>query len=99
MTPQIARSRIGKRSTRRPTAREGRREGDHGRARAVRSLPPVQGVALVSGHHLGARQIRTASFVAVLIDARAIREEGLPVADYFLWNDDFEYTARLLRTR
>ncbi|MBB6334314.1 glycosyltransferase [Schaalia hyovaginalis] len=47
----------------------------------------------------GARQIRTASFVAILIDARAIREEGLPVADYFLWNDDFEYTARLLRRR
>ncbi|WP_022868139.1 glycosyltransferase [Schaalia vaccimaxillae] len=48
---------------------------------------------------VGAKQIRTASFVAVLIDARAIREEGLPVADYFLWNDDFEYTARLLRHR
>lgn len=48
---------------------------------------------------MGARQIRTASFVAVLIDARAIREEGLPVADYFLWNDDFEYTARILRHR
>lgn len=47
----------------------------------------------------GGRQIRTASFVAILIDARAIREEGLPIADYFLWNDDFEYTARLLRKR
>ena len=22
---------------------------------------------------------------------------GLPIADYFLWNDDFEFTARLLR--
>ncbi|QWW20283.1 glycosyltransferase [Schaalia sp. 19OD2882] len=48
---------------------------------------------------VGARQIRTASFVAILIDARAVREEGLPQADYFLWNDDFEYTSRLLRTR
>lgn len=48
---------------------------------------------------VGARQIRSASFVSVLIDARAIREVGLPVADYFLWNDDFEYTARLLRGR
>ncbi len=46
---------------------------------------------------IGARPIRTASFVAILIDARAIREEGLPMADYFLWNDDFEYTGRLLR--
>ena len=48
---------------------------------------------------VGAVQIRTASFVAILIDARAIRAEGLPVADYFLWNDDFEYTGRLLRQR
>lgn len=48
---------------------------------------------------VGARQIRTASFVSILIDARAIYADGLPEADYFLWNDDFEYTARLLRTR
>lgn len=44
-------------------------------------------------------QIRTASFVAILLDVRAIREDGLPEAAYFLWNDDFEYTARLLRRR
>ncbi|SER74289.1 Glycosyltransferase, GT2 family [Propionibacterium cyclohexanicum] len=48
---------------------------------------------------LGCRPIRSSSFVSVLIDAMAIRAEGLPVADYFLWNDDFEYTARLLRHR
>lgn len=47
----------------------------------------------------GARQIRTASFVSILLDAGAVKEEGLPIADYFLWNDDFEYTARLLRHR
>ncbi|MGH3322389.1 MAG: glycosyltransferase [Streptosporangiaceae bacterium] len=43
--------------------------------------------------------IRSASFVSVLVDARVARERGLPVADYFLWNDDFEYTTRLLRDR
>lgn len=43
--------------------------------------------------------IRTASFVSILIDTRAILEEGLPEAAYFLWNDDFEYTSRLLRNR
>ncbi|MGN6605982.1 MAG: glycosyltransferase [Jatrophihabitans sp.] len=41
--------------------------------------------------------IRSASFVSALFDAEVIRERGLPVADYFLWNDDFEYTARLIR--
>jgi GT2 family glycosyltransferase len=45
----------------------------------------------------GAIPIRSASFVSTLITAGAIRRVGLPVADYFLWNDDFEYTARILR--
>ena len=53
----------------------------------------------IAAARIGARPVRTASFVAVLIDARAIREEGLPEAAYFLWNDDFEYTGRLLRRR
>ncbi|WP_432542477.1 glycosyltransferase [Kineococcus sp. SYSU DK002] len=43
--------------------------------------------------------VRSASFVALLLDARAVREEGLPEAAFFLWNDDFEYTTRLLRHR
>jgi GT2 family glycosyltransferase len=47
----------------------------------------------------GCARIRSASFVSVLIDAAVVRERGLPVADYFLWNDDFEYTLRLLRGR
>ncbi len=43
--------------------------------------------------------IRSASFVSVLVDAEDVRARGLPVADYFLWNDDFEFTTRLLRGR
>jgi rhamnopyranosyl-N-acetylglucosaminyl-diphospho-decaprenol beta-1,3/1,4-galactofuranosyltransferase len=41
--------------------------------------------------------IRSASFVSVLVDAATVRERGLPIADYFLWNDDFEFTTRLIR--
>ena len=47
----------------------------------------------------GCVRIRSASFVSVLLDADVVRERGLPIADYFLWNDDFEYTLRLLRGR
>jgi GT2 family glycosyltransferase len=47
----------------------------------------------------GHARVRSASFVSVLLDAAAVRETGPPVADYFLWNDDFEYTLRLLRGR
>ena len=45
----------------------------------------------------GCIPIRSASFVSILVDAALCRERGLPQADYFLWNDDFEFTTRLLR--
>jgi rhamnopyranosyl-N-acetylglucosaminyl-diphospho-decaprenol beta-1,3/1,4-galactofuranosyltransferase len=45
----------------------------------------------------GCVPVRSASFVSVLIDAAVCRRRGLPRADYFLWNDDFEFTTRLLR--
>lgn len=46
---------------------------------------------------VGAIPVRSASFVSIMCDARRIRERGLPIADYFLWNDDFEYSTRLIR--
>jgi rhamnopyranosyl-N-acetylglucosaminyl-diphospho-decaprenol beta-1,3/1,4-galactofuranosyltransferase len=48
---------------------------------------------------VGAVPIRTASFVSILIPADEVRRNGLPVADYFIWNDDLEYTARLSRNQ
>jgi len=45
----------------------------------------------------GCLPIRSASFVSILVDAGECRRRGLPQADYFLWNDDFEFTTRLLR--
>lgn len=47
----------------------------------------------------GCMPVRSASFVSVLVDAASVRERGLPLADYFLWNDDFEFTTRILRGR
>ncbi|GAB3665376.1 glycosyltransferase [Actinocorallia lasiicapitis] len=46
---------------------------------------------------VGCLPIRSASFVSVLLDAATVRERGLPVADYFHKNTDFEFTTRLLR--
>jgi GT2 family glycosyltransferase len=46
---------------------------------------------------VGCVAIRTASFVSVLVDGAVTRARGLPIADYFIWNDDFEFTARLVR--
>ncbi|WP_210480569.1 glycosyltransferase [Naasia sp. SYSU D00948] len=47
--------------------------------------------------HAEAVSVRSASFVSCLVDTLAVRESGLPTADYFIWNDDFEFTAKLLR--
>jgi len=45
----------------------------------------------------GCVPIRSASFVSILVDGGQCRRRGLPQADFFLWNDDFEFTTRLLR--
>ncbi|KAE8126920.1 glycosyltransferase [Bifidobacterium tibiigranuli] len=43
-------------------------------------------------------QVRSLSFVSCLINARMIESaHALPRAAYFLWNDDYEYTTKLLR--
>lgn len=49
---------------------------------------------------VGARPIRSASFVSLLMDARVMRQNGgLPVAEFFIWNDDFEFSTRLAHHR
>ncbi|QFG22041.1 glycosyltransferase [Actinomadura sp. WMMB 499] len=64
-----------------------------------RPKPRASAVERAAARAAGCVPIRSASFVSVLVDAAAVRERGLPVADYFLWNDDFEFTTRLLRGR
>lgn len=64
-----------------------------------RVKPGASRAELAAAAEAGCRPVRSASFVSVLVDAAAVRERGLPVADYFLWNDDFEFTTRLLRGR
>ena len=63
---------------------------------------PKPGAGAVERAHaqgVGCIPIRTASFVSILIDLQRTREVGLPEAGFFLWNDDFEFTARLVRDR
>ncbi|WP_239478676.1 glycosyltransferase [Rothia sp. ZJ1223] len=46
---------------------------------------------------VGARPIRSGSFVSLMMDAAVMRQYGLPLADFFIWNDDFEYSTALIR--
>ena len=59
----------------------------------------VFGAELDAAATIGCTPIRSASFVSIMCDAGVVRERGLPIADYFLWNDDFEYSTRLIRGR
>ncbi|WP_338403975.1 glycosyltransferase [Cellulosimicrobium arenosum] len=61
-----------------------------------RRRPGASGAQIAAARVAGATPVRSSSFVSMLVDARAVRFHGLPVADYFIWNDDFEYSARLL---
>ena len=38
-----------------------------------------------------------ASFVSLFVPCRIIREVGLPIKDFFIWTDDWEFTRRISR--
>jgi GT2 family glycosyltransferase len=62
-----------------------------------RARPGATRTDLRAAAAIGCTPIRSASFVSIMVDADVIRERGLPIAAYFLWNDDFEYSTRLIR--
>ncbi|MDO4400624.1 MAG: glycosyltransferase family 2 protein [Coriobacteriia bacterium] len=39
-----------------------------------------------------------ASFVSLFVPCAIIREVGLPIKDFFIWTDDWEFTRRISRT-
>ncbi|WP_048717621.1 glycosyltransferase family 2 protein [Bacillus sp. 522_BSPC] len=45
----------------------------------------------------GCISIRSTSFVSLLINRSLIEQYGLPIKEYFIWNDDLEYTSRILK--
>ncbi|SDK52032.1 Glycosyltransferase, GT2 family [Cryobacterium psychrotolerans] len=64
-----------------------------------REKPFVSGAERKAAADRGLLAVRSSSFVSMLVRADIVRAEGLPLADYFIWNDDFEYSTRLLRGR
>lgn len=41
--------------------------------------------------------VASCSFVSLLVTRAAVATAGLPIAEYFIWHDDVEYTLRLSR--
>ncbi|MFD5866071.1 glycosyltransferase [Agromyces sp. NPDC127015] len=64
-----------------------------------REKPFVARDERIAAARRGGIPIRSTSFVSMLVRADVVREVGLPIADYFIWNDDFEYSTRALRGR
>src|SRR4051812_15355338 len=52
---------------------------------------------LVRAASSGLLPLRSATFVSLLVNRRAVDRYGLPHAHYFIWSDDIEYTARVTR--
>lgn len=42
-------------------------------------------------------QVRIAAMASLMLRADVVREVGLPIAEYFFYTDDYEYTARISR--
>ena len=45
----------------------------------------------------GTINIRSSSFVSFMVNSTMIDKYGLPIKEYFIWNDDAEYSARVLK--
>ena len=43
------------------------------------------------------QKVEMASFVSLFIKAQVVKEVGLPIKDFFIWTDDWEYTRRISR--
>ena len=43
------------------------------------------------------QSVAMASFVSLFLPTRIIREMGLPIKEFFIWTDDWEYTRRISR--
>ncbi|WP_254185157.1 glycosyltransferase [Nocardioides panacis] len=92
----------GRRPARRPAVLASRVVWTDGRDHPMntpRPKPFASSRERAAAAQVGCVPVRSASFVSIMCDAAVVRERGLPVADYFLWNDDFEYSTRLIRGR
>ena len=52
---------------------------------------------LVAGCEHGLMPLRCCTFVSLMVHRDAIDRHGLPFKHYFIWSDDIEFTARILR--
>lgn len=42
-------------------------------------------------------KVHMATFVSLLVKAEVVKQVGLPIGEYFIWTDDWEFTGRISR--
>jgi GT2 family glycosyltransferase len=52
---------------------------------------------LLAGAERGVMPLRTATFVSLLVHRSAVDRHGLPLKHFFIWSDDIEFSARVMR--
>ena len=58
-------------------------------------IKPVHPWHSLHGSHDNCYKITNSTFVSMLINREAIRTIGLPVKEFFIWGDDWEYSGRI----
>lgn len=58
----------------------------------------LHGIAYSQYIDQGIILIKSCSFVSCLINQDVIRQVGYPIADFFIWCDDLEYSQRIIKT-
>ncbi len=53
--------------------------------------------ALVRGIERGVVPLRLSTFPSLLVRSTAVKRHGLPRKEFFIWSDDIDFTARILR--
>lgn len=61
------------------------------------NIPRATLTKSVSDFDIPLQPIAMASFVSVFIKSDVVRRFGLPIKDFFIWTDDWEYTRRISR--
>jgi len=61
-----------------------------------RLKPLINGLCFNLYEEHGILLISGCSFVSMLINRRVIQDVGLPIKEFFIWNDDIEYTSRIV---
>jgi GT2 family glycosyltransferase len=49
-----------------------------------------------SGYGAQYKPVEAATFVSLLLSAKAVEKVGLPIKEFFIWCDDIEYTKRIV---